>query len=59
MNHISNHGLECYHLGMVTDEAEIAAIEEHLLWCHICVNRAEFSFRLMFAGGYNGFSGLK
>ena len=43
MEHISDHDLERYHLGMVKDEAELAVIEEHLLWCHICVDRAEES----------------
>jgi hypothetical protein len=28
---------------MVKDEAELAAVEEHLLWCSICVDRAEES----------------
>ena len=41
MNHISDHDLERYHLGMVVDEAELAAVEGHLLWCSICVDRAE------------------
>ena len=39
--HIDDHELECYHLGMVKDEAELAALEEHLLWCGACVDRAE------------------
>jgi hypothetical protein len=43
MEHICDHDLERYHLGMVKDEAELAAIEEHLLWCHSCVDRAEES----------------
>ena len=43
MDHISDHDLERYHLGMVVDEAELAPLEEHLLWCHICVDRAEES----------------
>jgi hypothetical protein len=30
-----------YHLGMVKDEAELAAIEEHLLVCPACVTRAK------------------
>jgi len=38
--HISEHDLERYHLGMVTDD-ELAALEEHLLWCGSCVDRAE------------------
>ena len=33
MDDISDHDLERYHLGMVKDEAELASIEEHLLWC--------------------------
>ena len=43
MNHISAYDLERYHLGMVVDEAELAPIEEHLLWCPKCVERAEES----------------
>ena len=39
--HISDHDLERYYLGMVTDEAESAPLEEHLLWCYKCVERAE------------------
>ena len=43
MNHISDHDPERFHLGMVKDEAELAAIEEHLLACPKCVERAEES----------------
>ena len=39
--HISDHDLERYYLGMVTREEELAALEEHLLWCHPCIERAE------------------
>lgn len=39
--HIPDHDLERYHLGMVTDEAELAQIEEHLLACPQCVDRAK------------------
>ena len=39
--HICDHDLERYHLGMVKDEAELAALEEHLLWCGACVDRVE------------------
>jgi hypothetical protein len=39
--HISDHDLERYHLGMVKDEAELAALEEQLPWCGVCVDRAE------------------
>jgi hypothetical protein len=39
--HISVENLERYHLGDVSDEAELAPLEEHLLWCASCVGRAE------------------
>lgn len=39
--HISGHDLERYHLGMVTDEAEFARLEEHQLWCGTCIDRAD------------------
>jgi hypothetical protein len=41
INHISDYDLERYHLGMVNGEAEVALLEEHLLMCGDCVNRAE------------------
>jgi hypothetical protein len=41
MDHISDHDLERYHLGMVKDEAELAPLEESLLACPKCVERAE------------------
>jgi hypothetical protein len=41
MDHISDQDLERYHLGMVVDEAELAPLEEHLLACPECVERAE------------------
>ena len=41
MNHISDHDLERYHLGMIVDEAELAPFEEHLLGCPECAERAE------------------
>src|ERR1035437_1574052 len=37
---IGEQDLERYHLGMVKDEAELAALEEHLLWCSAWVDRA-------------------
>jgi anti-sigma factor RsiW len=40
-NHISDHDLERYYLGMVREEAELAPLEEHLLACPDCVERAE------------------
>jgi hypothetical protein len=39
-NHISDHDLERYHLGMVKREAELAALEEHCLGCPECAERA-------------------
>jgi len=39
--HVDDHDLEHYHLGMLADEAEFALLEEHLLWCGACVDRAE------------------
>jgi hypothetical protein len=44
-DHIDDHDLERYHLGMVKDQAELAALEEHLLWCGACVDRAEATAR--------------
>jgi hypothetical protein len=42
MDHISDHDLERYYLGMIPkDSPEEAAIEEHLLWCAECIARAE------------------
>jgi hypothetical protein len=41
MNHLSVDDLERYYLGMVKDQGELASLEEHLLWCHYCVGRAE------------------
>jgi anti-sigma factor RsiW len=43
MNHISDHDLERYHLGMVKQESELAPLEEHLLGCTACAKRAEES----------------
>ena len=39
--HISDEVLETYCLGMVNDESELALLEEHLLACPSCVERAE------------------
>lgn len=39
--HISDDDLEGYYLGMVTKEEELGPLEEHLLWCTSCVERAE------------------
>ena len=37
--HVTDHDLERYYLGMV-HEPELDAIEEHLIWCTPCVERA-------------------
>lgn len=39
MEHISNHDLERYHLGMVTG-AELDALEDHLIGCNQCADLA-------------------
>ena len=39
--HISDEDLERYYLGKVTAEVELAPLEEHLLACSWCVERAE------------------
>jgi anti-sigma factor RsiW len=41
MAHLSDQDLERYHLGMVADELELAAIEEHYSACPECAKRAE------------------
>jgi hypothetical protein len=41
MEHIFDHDLERYHLGMLKDEAELAPFEEHLFACAGCAERAE------------------
>ena len=40
-NHITDDDLERYHLGMVKDETELAALEEHILACGWCAKRAD------------------
>jgi hypothetical protein len=39
--HISVDDLECYLLGKVTQEEELALLEEHLLVCGQCIERTE------------------
>ena len=39
--HIDEHEIERYYLGMVKDEAELAAMEAHLLACAWCAGRAD------------------
>ena len=40
MDHISDDDLERFHLGKITDDADLASIEEHLLWCSRCLDVA-------------------
>ena len=40
MEHISDDDLERYYLGMIQAEPELASVEEHLLICPECVDRA-------------------
>jgi hypothetical protein len=40
-NHITDHDLEQYYLDMVKDESELAALEEHILACGSCAERAD------------------
>ena len=40
-NHITDHDLERYYLGMVKDESELAAMEEHILACEPCAKNAD------------------
>lgn len=42
--HISDDDLERYVLGMVKDEAELEPLEQHLLVCAECIDRAEETF---------------
>jgi hypothetical protein len=41
MEHLSHTDLERYYLGMIPDGPELSALEEHLLMCGECVDRAE------------------
>jgi hypothetical protein len=34
--HVTDHDLERYHLGMIVEETELAALEEHVLACSAC-----------------------
>ena len=39
--HISDRDMERFILGMVKDEAELESLEQHLLVCGPCIERAE------------------
>ena len=47
--HLTDHDLERYYLGMVTEESELATLEEHLLWCNECIDRCQSSERYVAA----------
>lgn len=49
MKHISDDDLVLYILGMVRNERALTPIEEHLLWCSECLDRA------MALGGFRDF----
>jgi hypothetical protein len=51
--HISDKDLERYYLGMVTDESELAPLEEHLLACSSCAERVEEAIRASIIEGYD------
>ncbi len=50
-DHISDHDLDRYYLGMISDKFEIARFEKHLLACPKCVARAEASDQYVAAIG--------
>ncbi len=39
--HLFDHDSGCFHLGMVTEEPELARIEEHCLGCSRCAELVE------------------
>jgi hypothetical protein len=39
--HFDDHDLERYYLGMVTEDGELSRLEEHILCCAWCTERAE------------------
>jgi hypothetical protein len=41
--HASDYDLERYYLGMIVDEKDLVVLEEHLLICPECIERAEAS----------------
>jgi hypothetical protein len=41
MSHLTEHDLERYTPGMVTDPQELAALEEHYLGCPVCAELAQ------------------
>src|SRR5260370_6734215 len=45
MEHISDDDLVLYSLGMMRNVESLAPLEEHLLWCHECLDRAEIHSR--------------
>ena len=43
----SDHYLVLFVLGMVKDESELASLEQHLLACAECIDRADETFRFV------------
>jgi hypothetical protein len=43
MAHLPDTDLERYYLGMVPEGPELVSLEEHLLWCQDCLERAQDS----------------
>jgi hypothetical protein len=43
LEHPSDHELERYHLGMVKNLIELAALEDHVITCAACAERAQES----------------
>ena len=41
MEHLTTDEMEEYYLGRIVAESDLARIEEHLLWCHHCLERVE------------------
>ena len=39
--HLSIDDMERYHLGQIQEPQELAAVEEHLLWCQDCLDHME------------------
>jgi hypothetical protein len=51
MEHISDGYLMLYCLGVVRNENELKPLEEHLLWCQQCLDRAEEIDKRLSASG--------
>ncbi len=57
VEHISEGDLLLYCTGLIRSERELKPIEEHLLWCHDCLDRvAEVETALTIGSADLGFS---